>query len=81
MKCSKCNHELDKYEHYEELEDGIILDETCFYELAIQAINKQTPQEPNYPYNDNTEENAYCPNCSMIVKDLYCGTCGQKIKW
>ncbi|HBJ2601416.1 hypothetical protein [Clostridium botulinum] len=57
----------------------------CWQEVSITKKNvikklceKQIPQKPNYPYTDKI---AYCPNCSMFVEDLYCGTCGQKIKW
>lgn len=39
MKCSRCSEELKQYEHYVELEDGTILDESCFFDLAIEKLN------------------------------------------
>ncbi|AJE13435.1 hypothetical protein EXQ31_11885 [Clostridium botulinum] len=58
----------------------------CWQEVSITKKNvikklckKQIPQAPNFPYGHSGK--VYCPNCAMIVEDLYCGTCGQKIKW
>lgn len=47
-------------------------------QLIDKNVDKHIAKSPNYPYEDKV---AYCPNCTMIVDDLYCGTCGQKIDW
>lgn len=42
--CEKCNGILGQYEHYIELEDGTILDETCFFNMAIEKLNAKEKQ-------------------------------------
>ena len=45
MNCSKCWHEIKKNEHYVELEDGSILDESCFFQKAITELKAKSKQE------------------------------------
>lgn len=48
MKCKVCNVELMELEWYVELEDGTIMDETCFFDYAgkqLKASFKQNDVE------------------------------------
>lgn len=42
MKCNNCEHEFEKYEGYVVLEDGTKLDETCFFNMALEKLNAKT---------------------------------------
>lgn len=42
MQCEKCGYEFEKYEGYVVLEDGTILDENCFFNLAIDRLNAKS---------------------------------------
>jgi hypothetical protein len=42
MNCSKCEHELRKFEGYVVLDDGTILDENCFFLLALERLNAKS---------------------------------------
>lgn len=39
MKCMKCGVTIVPREHYVELEDGEIMDEHCFFEMALEHFN------------------------------------------
>lgn len=62
MKCVKCEHEIEKYEHYVELEDGTILDETCFFNMALEKLNAKSKQE-GFKEDEEDECNHDCNNC------------------
>lgn len=68
----------------------IILTEAL--EVAIQALEKQVPVNPNGYDNggaEDYEEWAECPKCSESIPEYtlenemecYCIGCGQKLKW
>lgn len=48
MKCNKCGYILEEYEYYVELEDGTILDESCFFNMATVKLNANSKQNINY---------------------------------
>lgn len=39
MKCKECDCEIINYERYVKLPDGMILDEKCFFDLALERLN------------------------------------------
>lgn len=59
-------------------------------ELAVKALEKQTPMKPN---NMKTISDFYgryyitkgnCPVCNieeLYISDFYCNKCGQKLDW
>ena len=49
--------------------------------LAIEALEKQTPTETNKDIYDIEEPSDRCPNCMGFVFGKYCHNCGQKIFW
>ena len=57
-------------------------------ELAVEALEKQIPQEPVYVAEDRYVKNMYamfpqCPSCGYEIAtgDAYCLMCGQAIDW
>jgi len=44
MKCEKCGHTIVESEHYVQLEDGTILDETCFFDMALEELKAKNLQ-------------------------------------
>ena len=55
-------------------------------ELAIQAVEKQIPQEPLGGSDYSGNDYMICRNCSAIVEDddwraTYCPDCGQALDW
>lgn len=56
--------------------------DTCIYDFALSAIEKQIPEKP---IQDETAENIYyCPKCTKFFngyrKPHNC-KCGQALKW
>ncbi len=69
----------------EKLKDGKYSD-TCpmcnAMEVAIQALEKQTPKKPKEDFNSVLRYK--CPNCnSFVMSDfpLICIKCGQALDW
>lgn len=44
LKCKKCGHKIQQFEHYVLLQDGTVLDETCFFEMAIKELKVKEKQ-------------------------------------
>lgn len=44
MKCKKCGYKLHEWEHYVELQDGTVLDESCFFDYAIGKLGGRQKQ-------------------------------------
>ena len=75
--CYYCEHATDG-----ECSDGCIRfqkikKEAC--QLAIEALEKHTPQKPNWLYDDEP----YCPTCQCALREYeeVCGECTQLIDW
>lgn len=60
---------------------------TKAYNMAIKALEKQTPKKPKNEYTDNldiTTEIPICPVCgnqSIDETNEYCSDCGQALDW
>ena len=42
--CAKCGYVLKEYEYYVELENETIIDEQCFFELALELLKAKNKQ-------------------------------------
>lgn len=56
------------------------------YAIAIKALEKQIPKEPDlFPCDEWGKLRPICPICHSKVdgylKDEYCRNCGQALKW
>lgn len=51
-----------------------------YYNLAINAMEKQMPKKPIVT-SKGEEEYSGCPVCNEFVFDDYCQCCGQAIDW
>jgi hypothetical protein len=51
-----------------------------YYDLAINAMEKQMPKKPIVT-SKGEEEYSGCPVCNKFVFDDYCQCCGQAIDW
>lgn len=56
--------------------------------IAVEAMEKQIPKEPNYKAEDRYVKNhfavyPYCPVCEkeVVAGDMHCVQCGQAIDW
>ena len=72
-----------KFEVYEEGHCSYIEQEL---DLAIQALEKQVPQEITIlelPYRGKTRNRYKCPNCDNIFRSYFwfCPWCGQAVTW
>jgi len=52
MKCSKCGYKFPYHEGYVELENGTILDESCFFDVALEKLNAKQKNYTNEDYED-----------------------------
>ena len=62
-----------------------------FYDIAINALERQIPQKPreHYHWGDFTKEEKlennqwFCGKCGWQIgeEDNYCNECGQKVDW
>lgn len=57
-------------------------------EIAVEAMQKQIPKEPNYKVEDRYIKNHFisipiCPIChrEIVAGDMHCYSCGQRISW
>lgn len=59
-------------------------------ELAVKALEKQTPMKPNNMKTISDFSGRYyitkgnCPVCNieeLYISDFYCNKCGQKLDW
>lgn len=57
-------------------------------EIAVEAMEKQIPKEPEYKEEDRFVKNffavyPYCPRCGneVATDDMHCVQCGQAIDW
>lgn len=57
-------------------------------EIAVKAMRKQIPKEPNYKVEDRYIKNHFisipiCPIChrEIVAGDMHCYGCGQRISW
>lgn len=52
------------------------------YDLAIEALEKQTPKKPCKDNENGVYEKEHCPSChrSLFPNDHHC-ECGQAIDW
>ena len=55
------------------------MDYAVAFEIAIEALEKQTPKKPNYLYEDEP----LCPYCGAVLDDCEspCENCNQFIDW
>lgn len=79
-------HEL---KHYKQVErDGIrMVDHIEFYEIVVDALEKQEPKKARKEQRTNGFSNLQfyyvCPVCGVALNDspyTYCEKCGQKIR-
>lgn len=64
------------------------MDYATAFDIAIEALEKQIPKEPEYKEEDRFLENhfawfTYCPQCGceIVAGDMHCIQCGQAIDW
>jgi len=38
MKCARCKYELAEHEYFVKLKDGSVVDENCFFDLALVIL-------------------------------------------
>ena len=52
---------------------------TMAFKMAIEALEKMTPQKPLWVYNDEP----LCPNCGAVLDDCEtpCENCHQFLDW
>lgn len=81
--CKNCKY-------YGSVKDGsaYICKSNAAREMAIEALEKQVPKEPEYEEEDRFVENhfacyAYCPQCGCEINtgEMHCTQCGQAIDW
>ena len=75
-------YSIEPKQGFMECRTGIISEETI--KLAIEALEKQTPQKPIRMYRDATCWKFWkCPSCGYILgyKYNYCYSCGQRLDW
>ena len=82
MKCHKCQHEFNKYEHYVSI-GACQLCETCFFDLAVIELGAKERQMGRRG-GSGMNETVFCPNCGDEMREwqgsIYeCEECGNMI--
>lgn len=76
---------IENSKSFSEENDDIWANDVEALEMAIEALEKQTPKEPINKEGDSGGSCGYCPNCNYLVDNYHdynvCQECGQAISW
>ena len=76
-------YSIEPNQGFMECRTGTVSEETI--KLAIEALEKQTPQKPKKVERATTSLWKFwkCPSCGYIwgYKHNYCYSCGQRLDW
>ena len=73
---------------HQRIEEKEVIEDYSLCDMAISALEKQIPKEPNYKVEDRYIKNHFisipiCPIChrEIVAGDMHCYSCGQRISW